>query len=176
MCMYFKTETEGHSIGRSLSETKYGGTGLVSEKTEALYAELNKRVEAANSSYSVTGEFLHCIYSMLVANNYQKIRSRCLVHEFSVTDISLVLLYMAEASNCYYKKVCKTMCTRIPSCLIKYFYFFKLQRSIILRVRMTFLLRNFHAKRVIMEIAIMKILNNCISGRLNNNYFPFHEN
>ena len=27
-----------------------------------------------------------------------------------------------------------------------------------------------------MEIAMMKILNNCISGRLNNNYFPLNEN
>ena len=66
---------------------KYGGTGLVSEKTEALYAELNERVEAATSSYSATGEFLQYIYSVLVAKNHQKIRSRCLVHEFSFIDI-----------------------------------------------------------------------------------------
>ena len=41
MCTYFKAETEDHSIGKILSEKKYGGTGLVSEKTEALFAELN---------------------------------------------------------------------------------------------------------------------------------------
>ena len=35
---------------------KYEGTGLVSEKMEALYAQLNERVEAATSSYSATGE------------------------------------------------------------------------------------------------------------------------
>ena len=35
-----------------------GGTGLVSEKMEALYAELKKRVEEAISSYSTTDEFL----------------------------------------------------------------------------------------------------------------------
>ena len=41
MCTYFKTETEDHSIVKILSEKKkYGGTGLVSEKTEALLAEL----------------------------------------------------------------------------------------------------------------------------------------
>ena len=40
MCTYFKTETEDHSIGKILNEKKYGGTGLVSEKTEALFAEL----------------------------------------------------------------------------------------------------------------------------------------
>ena len=39
--MYFKTETEDYSIGRTLNEKKNGGTGLVSEKTEALYGELN---------------------------------------------------------------------------------------------------------------------------------------
>ena len=36
MRTYFKAETENHLIGK-----KYGGTGLVSEKTEALFAELN---------------------------------------------------------------------------------------------------------------------------------------
>ena len=42
MCSYFKIETEDYSIGRNLSEKKYGGTGLVSEKREALYSELNE--------------------------------------------------------------------------------------------------------------------------------------
>ena len=37
----FKTETEDHSIGKNLSEKKYRGTWLVSEITEALFAELN---------------------------------------------------------------------------------------------------------------------------------------
>ena len=41
MCTYFKTETEDGSIGKILSEKKYVGTGLVSEKTEALFVELN---------------------------------------------------------------------------------------------------------------------------------------
>ena len=41
MCTYFKTETEDHSIGKILSEKKYWGAELVSEKTEALFAELN---------------------------------------------------------------------------------------------------------------------------------------
>ena len=54
---------------------------------EALYAELNERAEAATSSYSATGDFLQYIYSVLVTKNHQKIRSRCLVHEFSFTDI-----------------------------------------------------------------------------------------
>ena len=58
MYTYFRTETEDHSIGRNLSEKKYRGTGIVSEKAEALYAELKEKVEAATSSYSATVEFL----------------------------------------------------------------------------------------------------------------------
>ena len=54
----------------------FGGTGLVSEKTEALFAKPNERVEAATSSYTATGEFLRYIYSVSVAQNHQEIRSR----------------------------------------------------------------------------------------------------
>ena len=54
--------------------------GLISEKPEALYAELNKRGESATSSYSVTGDFLQYIYSVSVTENHQNIRSKCLVH------------------------------------------------------------------------------------------------
>ena len=49
-------------MGRILREKKYGGTGLISEKMEALYTELNKRAEAATSSYSATGDFWQYIY------------------------------------------------------------------------------------------------------------------
>ena len=66
---------------------KYGGTGLISEKTEVLYTELNKRAEAATGSYSGTGDSLQHIYSVPVSKNHRNIRSRCLVHEFSFTDI-----------------------------------------------------------------------------------------
>ena len=59
---------------------KNWGTGLISEKTEALYAELNERAEAATGSYS-----LQYIYSVLLTKNHRNIRSRCLVHEFSFT-------------------------------------------------------------------------------------------
>ena len=54
---------------------------------EALYPELNKRAEAATSSYSVTGNFLQYIYSVPVTKNHENNQSRCLVHEFSLTDI-----------------------------------------------------------------------------------------
>ena len=65
------------SIGRILSEKKYGGTGLISRKTEVLYAELNEREEAATSSYSVTGDSLQYIYSEPVSKNHRNIQSRC---------------------------------------------------------------------------------------------------
>ena len=52
-----------------------------------MYVELNERAEAATSSYSATGDFLQYIYYVLVAKNHQKIQSRCLVHEFSFTEL-----------------------------------------------------------------------------------------
>ena len=41
---------------------KYGGTGLISEKPEVLYAELNERAEAATGSYSVTDDSLQYLF------------------------------------------------------------------------------------------------------------------
>ena len=61
---------------------------LISGKMEAFYAELNKKVEAATSSYSAPGDFSQNVYSVLMAKNQKKVRSRCLVYEFSFTDIS----------------------------------------------------------------------------------------
>ena len=45
-------------------------TGLLSEKTEALHAELNERAEAAVSSYSAEVNFLQYICSVLVTKNH----------------------------------------------------------------------------------------------------------
>ena len=61
--------------------------GLISERTELLCAVLNEKVEAATSSYSVTGNSLQYIYSVPVTKNHLNIRSRCSVYEFSFTDI-----------------------------------------------------------------------------------------
>ena len=80
--------SEDLSIGKILVEKKYGGTGLISEKTKALYVELNERAEAATSSYSAPGDFSQYVYSVLVAKNQKKIRSWCLVHEFFFTYIN----------------------------------------------------------------------------------------
>ena len=66
---------------------KIGGTGLLSERTEVLYAELNEREEAATASYSVTGDSLQYIYSLTVTKDYRNIQSRGLVHEFFFTNV-----------------------------------------------------------------------------------------
>ena len=112
--------------------------GLISEKMEGLYAELNETSEAATSIYSVTGDFLQHIYSVPVTKNHQNIRSRCLVHEFSLTEIFndinhgyiaailkknhkwLLPFYMAVATYFYNEKVCRTMHTAIVSYLLKW--------------------------------------------------------
>ena len=52
-----------------LSEQKYGSTGKLSERTEALHAELNERGEVAISIYSTEVDFLQYIYSILLARN-----------------------------------------------------------------------------------------------------------
>ena len=70
-----------------MSEKKHVGRELISEKTEALYAELKERAEKTSRSYSVTGSFLQYIYSLPVTRNHQNIRSRCLIQEFSFTEI-----------------------------------------------------------------------------------------
>ena len=61
--------------------------GLISEKTEVWYVELNEKAEAATVSYSVTGDSLQYIYSVSVTKNNRNIRLRCLVHGFSFTYI-----------------------------------------------------------------------------------------
>ena len=71
---------------------KNGGTGLISEKTEVLYAELNERAEAVTGSYSVTGDSLQYIYFVPVTNNRQSIQSRCLFHEFSQIFLTILIM------------------------------------------------------------------------------------
>ena len=103
VCTYFKIETDvdqnlindifliltvwGPFYRKGVELKKYDGTGLISEETEVLQAELNESAEAATSSYSATDDFLQCIYSVFVVKNHLKFRSRCLLHEFFFTYI-----------------------------------------------------------------------------------------
>ena len=73
---------------------------------EVLYAELNKRAEAATSSYSVTGDSLNYIYSVLVTKNHQNIQSRC-------------SFYVVVSTYFDYEKMCRTIHTAIVSHLLK---------------------------------------------------------
>ena len=85
---FFLTLTvKGPFHRKDFKRKKIEGAGLVSEKTEALYAELSERSEAATSSYSVTGDFLQYIYPVSATKNHQDIQSRWLVHEFSFTAL-----------------------------------------------------------------------------------------
>ena len=57
--IFFLALTVRGRFHRILSEKKkYGGTGLLSEKTEVLYTELNERAQTATSSYSAASEFI----------------------------------------------------------------------------------------------------------------------
>ena len=87
MIFFLTLTVRGPFHRKDFKGKKYGGTGLISGKTETVYAGLNKRVEAAASSYYVTSDFLQYIYSVPVTKNHQHIRSECLVHKFSITDI-----------------------------------------------------------------------------------------
>ena len=42
MCAYFKREADDHSTEKSLSEKKYGGAGLVSEKRKLCLQNVTK--------------------------------------------------------------------------------------------------------------------------------------
>ena len=78
MCKYFKTETDvvqnliGDFFfffltftirGKILSEKKkHGGTGLISDKTEALYSELNQRTETILQQPTFYNIFILCLW------------------------------------------------------------------------------------------------------------------
>ena len=92
MCTYFKTETNEAQNPIDYFFSNFEGTGQLSEKTEALDAELSKREEAATISHSAAVDFLQYIYSVLVAKNM--IRSRCssgiFLHIYFLTILIMV--------------------------------------------------------------------------------------
>ena len=108
-------------IGRIISEKKYRGKRLISEKMEALYSELNQKMEAATNSYSPTDNFLQYVYSVLVTKNHQKIWSSCLGHEFSFTFFLMTLIMATE--QLYWRKILRGsscfICLWLPISIMK---------------------------------------------------------
>ena len=51
---FHRKDFEWKNMG--LNYTGVKNMGLISEKTETFYAEFNKKLEAATSSYSITGD------------------------------------------------------------------------------------------------------------------------
>ena len=66
---------------------KNRGTKLISEKKKFCKPNLTKEQKQSPMTTSQQTIFLPCIYSVLVPKNPQKFRLRCLVQEFSFTDI-----------------------------------------------------------------------------------------
>ena len=96
MCTYFKTKTD---VAQNLIDDFFltlTVRGPFHKKliSEALYAGLTERAEAATISYSVTSNFLQYMYFVPVTKNHQNMPSRCSVHEFYITDIFLQILIM----------------------------------------------------------------------------------
>ena len=108
-------------IGRIISEKRYRGKRLISEKMEALYSEFNQKMEAATNSYSPTGNFLQYVYSVLVTKNHQKIWSSCLGHEFSFTFFLMTLIMATE--QLYWRKILRGssyfICLWLPISIVK---------------------------------------------------------
>ena len=57
---------------------------IYKQTSEIFQAKLNERAEVTTGGYLVTGDFLQCIGSVLVAKNRQKFQSRCLVDTSSL--------------------------------------------------------------------------------------------
>ena len=71
MCMYFKTETDDHSIGKILSEKKCVGKGLVSEKQKLCLQNLTK--EWKQPPVVILQQANFCNIFMLVDKNHHTI-------------------------------------------------------------------------------------------------------
>ena len=102
---------EDLSTGRILNEKNWG-YGVISEKTEVLYAELSQRAEATIGSYSVTGDSLQYIYSVPVTKNHRntQIFFNDIDHGYRAAILKenflrLLLFYMVMATYFYYEVV-----------------------------------------------------------------------
>ena len=84
---------KGTSHRKDFKWKKYGGTGLISEKTEALYVELNERAAAAISSYSAPDDFSQHTYSVFwlrIKRKSKVFSSWIFLHKYFLTILIMV--------------------------------------------------------------------------------------
>ena len=94
---------------------KYGGTGLLSKKTKALYAELNKSAEVANNHQKIRSRFMNLLSQILLFKDINHgYRAAILKKNY----LWLLPFYMAVATYCYYEKVRRMMRTANVSYLL----------------------------------------------------------
>ena len=103
---------------------KYRDMGLVSEKTEPLYADLTKKWKQPPvvilQQAKFHNIFVLCLWVRIIKRSDQGVQFiNCPSQIFS-----LIPFYMTVTSYCYYEKVRRTICTAIVSCLLKYLYSF----------------------------------------------------
>ena len=127
---FFLTLSEDSSIGSILSDKKYGGTGLLSEKTEALHTELNEGAEAATRSYY--NIFIRSLWLRIIWRSDQGVQFMNFPAQIFFNDsnhgyraailkkssLRLLPFYMAVAIYCYYEKVRRKMRTSMVSYLL----------------------------------------------------------
>ena len=112
---------------------KIGDTGLLSQETEALHAELNQRGEAATSSYSAAVNFynisIRCLRLRIVGRSDQSVSLINFPSHIFFNDINhgyraavlkkSSLWLLPSYTHCCYEKVRRTMRTAIVSYLLK---------------------------------------------------------
>ena len=132
--------------------------------------------------------FILCLWLIIITRSDQGVQFMNFPSKIFFNDINhgykaallkksslwLLSFHMDLASYRYYEKAHRTMKTATASYLLKHFYYFSAAEPNNI-LSQSFCSGAFIVMRVIMEIAMMKILNNCISGWLNNNYFPLNE-
>ena len=91
-CFFLTLTVRGHFHRKDFKWKIYGGKGLISEKTEALYKKLNERAEAATSSYSATGHvyniFILCLWLTIIRTSDQGVYFMNFFSEIFFNDIN----------------------------------------------------------------------------------------
>ena len=90
---------------KDLRWKKTWGTGLLSVKTEALFAELNKKVEAATSSYSATSDFYNIFILFLWLGIIRRSNESVYFMNFPL-QIFLTILIMVTEQQHWRKIIC----------------------------------------------------------------------